>query len=321
MAGQCVTAEECGNNGGTAAGNCASGFGVCCSYVADSTGSQDVTQNIAHIQNPGFPSTINTATGAFTYNIKPKRATGVCQVRLDFINGVLVNPTNNLCTGAAQDQLTVSSGGSGSFVGFNSLCGTLTGQHMYLDTGRQESAATVTVTFGTATSGRSWKIKVTCLDCESENLADNGCLQWYTSHSGRIRSFNSQNAMIHNQQYSICIKQEEGMCAFELSETQTTNTPRAFALDATNTAAKQTGATCAQHMIIVKGTSATASDDVFCGGRLSETSAQTTSGTIRSDRTPFQIGVVATQGDATAIAQANSLGFDLQYRQVPCQFD
>lgn len=33
MAGQCVTAEECGNNGGTAAGNCASGFGVCCSYV------------------------------------------------------------------------------------------------------------------------------------------------------------------------------------------------------------------------------------------------------------------------------------------------
>ena len=135
---------------------------------------------------------------------------------------------------------------------------------------------------GTATSGRSWKIKVTCLDCESENLADNGCLQWYTSHSGRIRSFNSQNAMIHNQQYSICIKQEEGMCAFELSETQTTNTPRAFALDATNTAAKQTGATCTQHMIIVKGTSATASDDVFCGGRLSETSAQTTSGTIRS---------------------------------------
>ena len=30
MRGLCITAEECTDQGGTASGNCASGFGVCC---------------------------------------------------------------------------------------------------------------------------------------------------------------------------------------------------------------------------------------------------------------------------------------------------
>ncbi len=32
MTGVCQTTEECSDNSGTASGNCASGFGVCCMY-------------------------------------------------------------------------------------------------------------------------------------------------------------------------------------------------------------------------------------------------------------------------------------------------
>merc|ERR1719273_2433268 len=53
--GTCFTASECSSKGGSAQGNCAAGFGVCCIFSVSATGST-VSQNCSYIVNPSFPS-------------------------------------------------------------------------------------------------------------------------------------------------------------------------------------------------------------------------------------------------------------------------
>ena len=44
--------------------------------------------------------------------------------------------------------------------------------------------------------------------------------------------------MLRNQKYDICIRQEVGFCSFDVSQTTTSTTKRAFLLSTPNTAAK-----------------------------------------------------------------------------------
>ena len=49
MFGTCFTSGECQDKGGTADGNCAAGFGVCCLFlISDCDGT--VTQNCTYVQ-------------------------------------------------------------------------------------------------------------------------------------------------------------------------------------------------------------------------------------------------------------------------------
>merc|ERR1711936_1328776 len=48
--------------GGSATGNCAMGFGVCCRILVDPTCPSDITTASATIVNPGYPNDVNTAT-------------------------------------------------------------------------------------------------------------------------------------------------------------------------------------------------------------------------------------------------------------------
>merc|ERR1712223_923586 len=62
------TATECSDKGGTASGNCAAGFGVCCLFVYSSA-STTISQNCSYIQNPNFPSAYgSTSTIAWQIN-------------------------------------------------------------------------------------------------------------------------------------------------------------------------------------------------------------------------------------------------------------
>merc|ERR1719483_782169 len=54
--GTCFTEDECRSKGGNADGNCASGFGVCCTFFVSASGSQ-ITNNCTYIDNPGAPTT------------------------------------------------------------------------------------------------------------------------------------------------------------------------------------------------------------------------------------------------------------------------
>ena len=87
-----------------------------------------------------------------------------------------------------------------------------------------------TLTFTIATGG-TWKARVSQIECSNPSRAESDCFQYFTGFSGRVMSFNFGNSrpLIENQQYSICVRQEEGYCGIEWSPTQGV-TPDAYEL-------------------------------------------------------------------------------------------
>jgi len=258
-AGLCLTASECTKAGGGAEGNCASGFGVCC-YIRVSSDTI-IKTNITHIVNPGYPKTLPTYGEARKWTFRVAGNADICQIRLDFDDVVLLQPlgvinrlspnpiwANGFCTRGTINRQEVSSNhgdaikvktSTTTMVGFNELCGTLTGQHIYIHNSINirenivEDAATIYIYSGSPRNdtvpntfgGKRWKIKITLLECGNPSLAEEGCLQWRTELGGRIQSFNKIDfnpITISNLQYNICIRREEGFCGFAVSETRLT---------------------------------------------------------------------------------------------------
>lgn len=131
----------------------------------------------------------------------------ICQIRLDFVSFTIGRPTLGVCA----DTFTV--GGSTSIV--PTICGENTGQHMYIDV--PSSAITPTdvqliFNFAAGTATRAWNIKIAMLPCGASYLAPTDCLQYFTSATGRVRSFNWQDAagghQLNNQNYNICFRTE-----------------------------------------------------------------------------------------------------------------
>ncbi|TRY78719.1 hypothetical protein TCAL_13276 [Tigriopus californicus] len=69
--GICMTTQQCTDRSGSASGNCAAGFGVCCGFTLSTCGS---TVN----ENPNFPSA--TATGSCEY-IFSRVCEGYCSIQ------------------------------------------------------------------------------------------------------------------------------------------------------------------------------------------------------------------------------------------------
>merc|ERR1719342_428370 len=90
--GTCFTANECSSNGGSANGNCASGFGVCCVFSISASGSK-INQNNSYIVNPSYPSNYapTSTPSTVSYTIE-KCSTDICRIRLDYESFVLTAP-------------------------------------------------------------------------------------------------------------------------------------------------------------------------------------------------------------------------------------
>merc|ERR1712193_571694 len=331
MKGICKTAEECTESSGIQSGNCASGFGVCCYHTITVAGGATVavTNNLTYIQNAGYPTTTGTSTttASKTYTYTLAGGESICQIRQDFDDVELIQPTSagGVCTATTADQLAATSS-STTLLGVGSLCGTLTGQHLYIHNDGAATVSTLTVTLGSATSGRKWKIKVTQIECDSMSLAPPGCLQYYTGSSGTITSFNgasTTNQMLQNQQYTACIRTEAGMCSFAVTQTRVgTATPDAFDLDgATSTASTSIlGTSCFAQFayLVIPNTGVTVPN--YCGTFLapahvttpSTATAAAEASAVISNVKPFTIGVVS-------LAAPNSAqGFSVNYSQLPC---
>merc|ERR1712223_2081396 len=221
--GTCYTSTECSDNGGTASGNCAAGFGVCCLFVYSSA-STTISQNCSYIQNPNFPSAYaSTSTIAWQIN---KCATNICTMRLDFETFTTTGPTvtNDATTATLMDSFVVTSSPSGFTA--PTIAGENKGQHIYVEVGPDSGAyITMTFTFGTSTTiSRYWEIHVTQHECSSTARPyDSGCLQYHTGSAGRLESFNfaqsttSLYGHLHSQDYNICIRQEQGACCIKYS--------------------------------------------------------------------------------------------------------
>lgn len=89
---------------------------------------------------------------------------------------------------------------------------------VYIDAGLGQSNPIVISVITSGTFPRIWRIRVTQIHCGSISRADQGCLQYFTGISGRVRSFNFNTVsgrQLSNQDYSICIRTERNFCGIQ----------------------------------------------------------------------------------------------------------
>jgi len=225
--GTCYTTEECEDKSGTADGTCAEGYGVCCIFTINCGGSS--SENITTFQSPGGSS----LAGACNAEIC-KISSDVGQLRLDFTTFTISDPEAHVAaslthvnlngaasfiggaayTSAGQcsvDTFSVTSPGSS---GTPVICGTNTGEHMYVDA--SDSCNTLSFHLSEAsTVTPMWSIIVTQYSNDYANKAPPNCLQYhFGSATGQIRSFNwneGNGRHLANQNQLICIRREATM--------------------------------------------------------------------------------------------------------------
>eukprot|EP00095_Tigriopus_kingsejongensis_P012199 maker-scaffold1149_size94623-snap-gene-0.17 protein:Tk12199 transcript:maker-scaffold1149_size94623-snap-gene-0.17-mRNA-1 annotation:"hypothetical protein EAG_02482" len=294
------------------------------------------TQNSSYLQNPSFPSPFADTTRV-TYKIQ-KSAPDVCQLRLDFESFTLRGTGNALegdgvasTGGICLDTFTVKTN-TGTTV--PTICGQNTGQHIYVDMGR-EPADSVELNFnfdGTAAT-RVWEIKVTQFACNIEGHPSSaGCLQYHTGIAGRFSTFNfipTNDNHLANQEYSICIRQEEGMCCIEY---QACSDDNSFSINgmATDAAIQDTNCLTLDYIGIDVATASCTKDlgsisvSQFCGNKLNINPTGTLNVAVCDCVAPFQVDIFTNDkadGGTGLVTDQNlgqSRGVCLEYRQSPC---
>merc|ERR1712001_650566 len=96
---------------------------------------------------------------------------------------------------------------------FPPLCGTLTGQHIYVEQGTSSTATSLGFTLGSKTTGFMYKIKVSQIECSNLSLPPHDCGQYFTGVSGTFKSYNYPTSMLALADYGICFRKERGYCA------------------------------------------------------------------------------------------------------------
>uniref|UniRef100_A0A1A9X1K5 CUB domain-containing protein n=1 Tax=Glossina brevipalpis TaxID=37001 RepID=A0A1A9X1K5_9MUSC len=212
MEGVCYHEFECKSFGGIATERCADGAGVCCIFL---TGCGDTTnQQIAYFESPNYPQSVQEVLiCVLIINLRKN----VQQLRLDFLTFELNRPTDGDCL---EDQFTVS----GQNINFDipTICGVNTGHHIYINTDSSPDGKIYLSFFAKVPLGaRIFNIKISQLEAR-DNLAPDGCLQYYTEPEGIVKSFNydTESAVVTNKEatylnnlnYVICIKRSKNTC-------------------------------------------------------------------------------------------------------------
>jgi len=312
MQGICVTAEECEDRKGTASGNCASGFGVCCfTSVDDAT--KTITNDMTYISNPEFPTQVTAGTAAQTFTYPIQALASTAAIRLDFQTGVFDQPTASTGVCGSDRVVTSDSGFSATLT----LCGTLTGQHLYLDNnGMANIANSLAITISTANANlmRSWKILVRILEVGDPSIEGRSsrCLQWFTGETGRITSFNhlngaAQGRIIGGLDYAICIRPDGKKGCVDFRESG--GTVDSFRLDNGQSAANSEVGGCTNSFLTIPNIDV--KTPIYCGAKLAATDAQSEASVVRS--TGHHIRYFSSN---TGLATSSS--FDLMYTQVEC---
>ncbi|XP_046458991.1 uncharacterized protein LOC124205588 [Daphnia pulex] len=209
--GICAPGNICALFGGRPSGSCLLGK-VCCINAISKCGAS-VTLNNTFWQSPATISAPSTCSLTVKLDAKYlEQKMPICQVRLDFISFTTAQPTAGTCTETFQV--------SGSINPVPIICGDNSGQHMYLNVPSSDTTPTdVRLMFnflaGAGSGSRSWKIKIAMLPCGASYLAPKDCLQFFSSSSGTVKSFNwmdvagAATRQLNNQNYDICFRTAE----------------------------------------------------------------------------------------------------------------
>jgi len=247
--GTCYTSQECSDKSGTSAGSCADGFGVCCTFIIDTCGSS-TSENLTAWKNP---TTIPSGSCGLT--VYPIDDT-ICSLRLDLTTFVITGPstitTNQFRRKFGQPVQTLNDNDNDLQGSTNNgacltdtfyvksaspstgppvICGTATGEHMYIeadpDNGNYldfylaDAAATSAVAYPrgvTTLASRSWDMTITQIECTSKTLPPVGCTKYFYNAAGTatLKSSNWQvtttASHLSMQHDRYCIRRERGMC-------------------------------------------------------------------------------------------------------------
>lgn len=318
LTGTCFPSASC-KISGVSSGSCAKGFGTCCQIqkTCDTTSSFDNT----YFVNPSYPNS-DTDSGVCMISIY-RASKDICQMRLDFYNLELAQPDSD--GNCNTDFLTVSGGTSAA----PTICGTNSGQHMYVDVDPNSTGALkVTVDRSTSTTSRKWNIKVKQIPCTSTDRAPSGCLQYYTDTSGNVQSFNFQSTItegtpqIANQNYGACINMATGYCGV-IWERNTTSGNNGFTVSSNRGAvnpniigtpdAAEYGTNCTTDYVIIPGgvDNLGQAQDRYCGLGFPQM--------VTTTEKPFVLYVVTDANetpDKPNGAIGTNSGFSLNYRQT-----
>jgi len=324
--GTCITSSECTAIGGTASGNCAAAFGVCCIVTESTCTSAAVATSLnnTYLRNPSFPSAYPTSasTTTCTYQIS-KASSDVCQLRLDFQTLEL---GQTAATGACTDTIEATLSAENSVTTTNpDLCGTVSGQHMYLDLGpTAANTATLAVSLAASSSAAKWNVLVRHIPCDPTFMAPTDCTQYFTGVSGSysMYGYNSGVTTIQHLQsldYKVCIRREAGYCSIRHTTCTATSFDLSSGANIDDAMAARGATSCYLDFIGIPsgsldGTGVTF--DRFCGGALGYIDDAAVPQAIITSSLPFQVHV---HTDAAAVAApATPFGACLNYQQLPC---
>ncbi|CAG7816154.1 unnamed protein product [Allacma fusca] len=152
-------------------------------------------------------------THVVTSNISEKcrfvipKEPGVCQMKLDLVIFELGDA--DAIGDCTADVMTIS---GSKTVKVLSVCGNLTGQHMYLDFGDSDK---IELTIQGKSKNVAYDILATQLKCNHPNRAPVHCLQYFKSKEGSVRSFNYPRQQLNNQEYTVCVEAVSGVDAIQ----------------------------------------------------------------------------------------------------------
>jgi len=250
--GTCYTSAECSDKSGTSSGSCADGFGVCCTFLITACGSSS-SENITYWTQP----TAGASYGTCGLTVCPV-ADDICSLRLDFTTFAITGPNSNTYVQVRRKvgqpyiddaDLWIKQGssfatncltdvfhaqGASPSASPPGVCGTLTGEHMYVEADEDRcnllqfnfgdsasSALTNENTRGvTATVTQTWDITVTQIECTSLTLPPAGCTKYFWGAGGSytLKSYNYMSLTavgtthLAGQHERFCMRRERGNC-------------------------------------------------------------------------------------------------------------
>ncbi|XP_071553098.1 uncharacterized protein [Panulirus ornatus] len=318
--GTCLPYFQCAKvSGGDVDGKCSYGLGECCVFERTCGASSPASLTY-------FTSRSKDATVVGTCALTITKGNNICQLRLYMKELELSEPNAD---GVCVKQYLEVQGISG---GAPRICGTNSGQHLYVDVRADTGPYKVGVVNMDNNPLSSWDIEVQQVPCDSdERLAPTGCSQYYTGVSGHVKSFNyatqpttqlqanGDPGSRHLQEtYTICVRQEPGYCS--LKWTPAPGDAYAFTLTGNLIANPNiplpifnvaTDQLCpfTDYLVITDGRIPleTGTTSVFCGSLFPES--------VTSDS--FRATVVANDQEF-ADDDLDNRGFHLQYDQVAC---
>ncbi|CAG7826468.1 unnamed protein product [Allacma fusca] len=207
--GTCVSSFSCKIKNGASLQSNDCRNGVCCQVPAKCGKTND--EGSCLIKQSGATITQNTGSGTNRVYKFPK-VKGACQVKLE-IDSFELEGEGAVDGECPTESMTVL---GSSTVQSLEICGSNTGQHMYLEYG---SASHIALSMRLKEGSLStYSIRSYYIKCKSPKRVPAHCLKYYTGISGKDRSFNNNKGQLNNQNYKVCVERVEGMNSITWNE-------------------------------------------------------------------------------------------------------